>query len=119
MFQLLDVGIIDQNKMERISSKELSIDTLLEGQPSKEKLLERLEAYLEAGTLIDALDLMKVGELYNFTKDDYARLVMPANRGLIRGTKLEPANKYSLVHMAQRGQCMTWILLKYFELNRE
>ncbi len=99
---------IDEDRISRL----LSYDELIAGSPSKERIMGRLEAYLQTGVVIDQYDLIKVIQEYNFSPKEYRHLVPLAHVGLIEGLIQEPDN---MPHYAERLGCFSSLANKFFE----
>jgi hypothetical protein len=95
-------------------SKLVSYAELTSGNPSKERVLGRLEAYVQTGVVIDQDDLMAVAEEYKFSRDDYKHLAPLANTGVIEGLVQEPDN---IPNYGSRIGCFTSLCLEATEEN--
>ena len=93
-------------------SRIIPYQELTSGDPSKERMLGRLEAYLQTGVVIDHDDLIKVIDEYKFSPEEYAHLVPLAQTGIIEGLVQEPDN---LEHYGMRMKCFSSLANKFFE----
>src|SRR3989344_5289167 len=82
--------MIDKEMQERVNavrkrvaegriSRIIPYQELTSGDPSKETMLGRLEAYLQTGVVIDHDDLIKVIDEYKFSPKEYDYLVVILN----------------------------------------
>lgn len=95
-------------------SRLVSYEQLTDGNPSRERMLGRLEAFLQTGVVIDEDDLMRVTEEYGFGPEEYGALALISSTGVREGNLQEPGN---VAHMGARLGCLSKLSLKYFELT--
>ena len=103
---------IDQGKISIVISRKC----LLMGEPNKDVMYGRLEAYLYTGAVMDADDLMEIVERYGFTADEIKNLAKAAQIGIYEGAVQEPNN---LPHLGERGECFADLSGKYIEMVTE
>ncbi len=103
---------IDQGKI----SREITIENLLEGDPTKDRMYGRLEAYLQTGVLIDQNDLMKIVEQYELTVDEINNLAKISHIGITEGMIQEPDNVRNL---GVRTGCFSALSERYFEMTKK
>lgn len=99
---------IEEGRISRI----VSYDELTSGNPEKERMLGRLEAYLQTGVIIDQEDLIKVVDEYQFSSEEYKHLVPLAQTGIIEGLVQEPDN---MEHYGMRTGCFASLANKFFD----
>lgn len=92
-------------------SRRVSYKELTDGNPSKERMAGRLEAYLQTGVIIDSDDLMKVIGEYEFSPEEYKHLIPLSEIGVIEGLVQEPNN---MVHYGERMACLGRLASKFF-----
>ena len=99
---------ITEGKISRI----VSYQELASGSPSKERMLGRLEAYLQTGVVIDQDDLIRVVDEYQFLPEEYSHLVLLTQTGIIEGLVQEPDN---IEHYGMRLGSFSSLANKFFE----
>ena len=68
----------------------ISLNTITNGNPSSERLLGRMEGYLNAGFIIDQDDLASILSHHSYNLTDLKSLGKLAGDGIKTGTLLEP-----------------------------
>ena len=96
-------------------SREIDIDVLIGGNPAKEQMYGRLEAYLQTGVVIDPDDLIKVVHQYDFTPDELQNLILISKIGIMEGLIQEPDN---VPNMGYRTGCLAALAEKYFDITK-
>jgi hypothetical protein len=102
---------VDEGKI----SREINTNILLEGNPTKERMYGRLEAYLQTGVVIDSLDLMEVVKKYQFSPEEIKNLALISLTGLKEGLVQEPDN---MRHYGVRTDCFAMLSLKHLEATQ-
>lgn len=97
-------------------SREIDRETLLDGNPSQERMYGRLEAYLQTGVVIDPEDLKDVVNQYEFTAEQIKNLTLLSHIGLKEGLVQEPDD---MRHYGCRIGCFSGLSLKYMEINKD
>ncbi|MEA3329974.1 MAG: hypothetical protein U9Q06_04495 [Nanoarchaeota archaeon] len=92
-------------------SRLISYDELTVRTPSKERMMGRLEAYLQTGAVIDPEDLMRTIQEYGFSPEEYQHLIPLAQTGVIEGLVQEPDN---MQHYGERIGCFSSLANKFF-----
>jgi hypothetical protein len=108
------LNVVRQRVAEGRISKLISYNELTRDNPSKERMLGRLEAYLQTGVVIDQDDLNRVTEEYKFSKKDYKNLICLAEIGVMEGLVQEPGN---LENYGKRVGCFGLLSRKFFGEN--
>ena len=106
------VNAVKKRVAEGRISRIVSYNELTEGIPGKERMLGRLESYLQTGVVIDQDDLIKVIDEYKFSPEEYAHLVPIAQTGIIEGLVQEPDN---MEHYGMRMKCFSSLASKFFD----
>lgn len=91
-------------------SREISAKDILDGNPSKERILGRLEAYLTTGVLIETEELEEVFAQYPLTKEEFRYLGTLIQQGINEGLVQEPGN---LAHLGIRAALLPYFVEKY------
>ena len=99
---------IEEGRISRV----VPYNELTAGSPSKEKMLGRLEAYLQTGVVLDQDDLLRVIGDYQISPEEYSHLVPLAQTGIIEGLVQEPDN---MEHYGMRVGCFSSLATKFFE----
>jgi len=87
-----DITIMEKRIAQGEVSKVITYDDLIAGNPSRERMMGRLEAWLPTGVVIDPYDLMAVIREYNFSSEECEPLVNLAITGVAEGIVQEPGD---------------------------
>ena len=91
-------------------SREVSAIDITKGDPSRERVLGRLETFLSTGVIIDPEEFEKVAQRYQLTRTELSQLgAIYMREGLNEGTVQEPGN---LVNLGRRLALVPYLFNK-------